>query len=173
MFMGYVSSWLLVGIPALEHLASADCIEFQTKGGGQVDPPLKGIGERRVAFAHLLEVVAWVHCVGQRGDNIGDDKPPFVVVNGAADFLVLEQGDVGFGIRRGVTHGQSSAAASARQTRTRWTILRKRNESKMGRADGAHAVGFLPVSRNTVVADWIRRVFVAAGSAYSRAVEQN
>jgi hypothetical protein len=43
--------------------------------------------------------------IRQYRNNIGDDKPPFIVVNGAADFLSLEQGDVGFGVLAGVIHG--------------------------------------------------------------------
>ena len=50
--------------------------------------------------------------VGQHGNDIRDDEPPFIVVNGAADFLSLEKGDAVFGVLAGVTHGFGSMTAA-------------------------------------------------------------
>jgi hypothetical protein len=50
-------------------------------------------------------VSLWVCRIGQCHHDIGDDKPPLVVVNCAADFLPLEQSDSPLGILFCVAHG--------------------------------------------------------------------
>ena len=62
-------------------------------------------GQLRVAAAHVLEVALWVNRVGQGRDHIRNDKPPFVIVNCAANLLALEQRNARFGIRGHVAHG--------------------------------------------------------------------
>jgi len=68
-------------------------------------PPFEGVGKRRIALAKLFEVSVSVYRIGERGNHVGDDKPPFVVVDGAADLLPLEQCDAPFGILFCVAHG--------------------------------------------------------------------
>ena len=44
----------------------------------------------------FLKVVGGIYRVGECGDDIGDDEPPFVFMEGFADFLFLKEGDFGF-----------------------------------------------------------------------------
>jgi hypothetical protein len=44
----------------------------------------------RVALLHALDVLLGVARINQGQHNIFYDKPPFVVVDGAADFAFLE-----------------------------------------------------------------------------------
>ena len=62
-------------------------------------------GQLRVTAAHIFEVALGVNRVGEGGDHVGNDKPPFAVVDGAADFLVLKKGDPSFGIGGRFVHG--------------------------------------------------------------------
>ena len=62
-------------------------------------------GQLRVTAAHILEVALRVNRVGEGGDHVGNDKPPFVVVDGAADLLVLKKRDAGFRIGGRFVHG--------------------------------------------------------------------
>ena len=98
------------GMPADEFLRATGRGELQSKGGGklpppfeavgqgggQVVPPLECLGEGGVAATHILEVACRVGGVGERGDDVDDDEPPLVGVEGFADFLFLEEGDSGF-----------------------------------------------------------------------------
>lgn len=54
-------------------------------------PPFESLGQLRVALAHVLEITLRICRIGKRGNHISDDKPPFVVVDDAANFLPLEQ----------------------------------------------------------------------------------
>jgi hypothetical protein len=70
-----------------------------------LSPPFEALGERGVTLANLFEVIGGINRIGQYRHNVGDDEPPFIVVNSAADFLSLEKGDAGFGILAGIIHG--------------------------------------------------------------------
>jgi hypothetical protein len=83
------------GVLTLENLASARSFEGQAKGGTNCTPPFEGLGKGRVALAKAFEVLGRINGVGKRDNDVGDDKPPFVIVNGAADFLALEEDDFG------------------------------------------------------------------------------
>ena len=48
-------------------------------------------GKFRIATAHVLHIALGVGGIGQRSDNIDNDEPPFVVVDGSADLLAPEQ----------------------------------------------------------------------------------
>lgn len=48
-------------------------------------------GQFRVALADFVQVVGWVDGVGQCRNHINNDKPPFVAMNDAADFLSLDR----------------------------------------------------------------------------------
>ena len=76
----------------------------------QFAPPLAVEAQIGVAPAHLLPIVGRVGGIRQGGHNVGDDKPPFVVMQGAADGLLLKNGSWGDGgILRGnfFAHGIS------------------------------------------------------------------
>ena len=92
-------------VPALELLPPARRLKRQRKGGGSIcPPPLAVQAQIRVAPAHLLPVVRRVGSIRQGGDDVSNDKPPFVVVQGAADFAALEQRHAGLRIVVGLTH---------------------------------------------------------------------
>jgi hypothetical protein len=59
----------------------------------------------RVALAHVLEITLRIGRIGQSRNHIGNDKPPFVVVDGATNFLPLKQCDSPLGILFFVAHG--------------------------------------------------------------------
>ena len=44
----------------------------------------------RVALFHPLDVLFWIARLDEGEHNIFYDKPPFIVMNGAADFFALE-----------------------------------------------------------------------------------
>jgi hypothetical protein len=73
--------------------------------GGAICPPFESLGQLRVALAHVLEITLRICRIGERGNHIGDDKPPFVVVDGAANFLPLKQCDSLLGVLFCVAHG--------------------------------------------------------------------
>ncbi len=81
------------GVPALKQLASAGRVEFEAKGGDKLSPSFESVGQKLVALAELFQIVAGINGVGQHGNDIRDNEPPFVVVNRAADFLALKQGE--------------------------------------------------------------------------------
>ena len=85
------------GVPALKQPASARRVKLKAEGG-TICPPFENFAKGRVALAELLQIVAGINGVGQHGNDIRDDEPPFGVVNGAAAFLALEQGDASFWI---------------------------------------------------------------------------
>ena len=72
-----------------------------------MSPSFEGFGEGRIPIAEFLEVIARINRIGQGRNNIRDDKPPFIVVDGAADFLPLEEGDARFWVLAAVIHGLS------------------------------------------------------------------
>ena len=63
--------------------------------GGAI-PPFESLGKPFIAGAHFFEIVRRIHRIGERGDDIGDDEPPFVLVERLADLLFLEEGDFCF-----------------------------------------------------------------------------
>jgi len=73
----------------LEFLPPTRRVKEQRKGG-QFVPPLAVQAQIGVAPAHLLPVVRRVGSIRQRGNDVGDDEPPFVVVQGATDFAALK-----------------------------------------------------------------------------------
>ena len=86
------------GVPALQQLPSARRVKLKAKGGGNLPPPLENIGQGRIAAAHILEIARRIDRIREDGHNVRNHKPPFIVVNRAADFLALEQGDASFWI---------------------------------------------------------------------------
>lgn len=78
-------------IPALEFLSSTGRVKRQRKGVVNLPPPLAVQAQSGVAPAHLLPIVRRVCGIGQRDVDVGDDEPPFIVVQGAADFATLEK----------------------------------------------------------------------------------
>ena len=58
-------------------------------------------GQLWVALANLVEIVRWIGGIGQRSNHVNHDEPPLVVVDDAANFLLLKQRDalVGIGVR--------------------------------------------------------------------------
>ena len=92
-------------VPALQLLPPACRIERQPKGGDNLSPPLAVQAQSRVAPAHLLPVVRRVRRIGQRGNDVGDDKPPLVVVQCSANLAALEQGHTRFGLAFSIRHG--------------------------------------------------------------------
>jgi hypothetical protein len=71
-----------------------------------LSPPFESLGQLWVALAEFLQIVAGINRVGQRRHHIGDDKPPFVVVDDATDFLALKQRDALCGIGFKFAHSQ-------------------------------------------------------------------
>jgi hypothetical protein len=78
-------------------------VKLQAKGGSL--PLFEGSGQLRVAPPHISEIVLWIRRVSERSNDISDDKPPFIVVNGAEDFFPLEQGDPPFRVGFRSVHG--------------------------------------------------------------------
>lgn len=70
-----------------------------------MSPPFEHVAEGRIAFAKFLEVIARLNRISEDSNNVCNHKPPFVVMDGAADLLPLEQSDVGFWVLAGVIHG--------------------------------------------------------------------
>ena len=79
---------------------------FYQKGGGNLPPPFGKLG---VTAAHIFGVALGIGRIRQRGDDIGDDKPPIVVVDGAANLLPLYEGDAVFGRVGGGAHGKEES----------------------------------------------------------------
>lgn len=77
-----------LGIGAEHGLWAAFCGDG--KGMYNLYPPFSQLG---VALLHALDVLLRVSRIDESEHNILHDKPPFVVVNGAPDFLALEQGE--------------------------------------------------------------------------------
>ena len=63
-----------------------------------MSPPFESLGQLLVTLAEFLEIIAGIDRIRQRGNDIKNDKPPFVIVDDAADFLSLKQRDALFGI---------------------------------------------------------------------------
>jgi hypothetical protein len=97
------------GVGAVELLRTPG--GFYQKGGGNLPPPFGKLG---VTAAHILGVTLGIGGIRQCGDDIGDDEPPFVVMDGAAHFLALEEGDASFGRVGGGSHGRKGGG------RRRW-----------------------------------------------------
>jgi hypothetical protein len=95
------------GVPAENPLGTAAGRELQSKGGYNLYPPFERLIQLHVTLAYSLEILRRIGRIGQDVDDVRDDEPPFVVVNGAADFLALEEGDMGFGVPGGVAHGSA------------------------------------------------------------------
>jgi len=55
--------------------------------GGNLPPSFSRL---RITATHILDVALGIDRVGRRGNDIGDDKPPLIVVDDAANFLPLE-----------------------------------------------------------------------------------
>lgn len=70
-------------------------------------PPLAVQAQVGIAPAHLLPIVRRIGGIRQGGNDVGDDKPPFVVMQGAADGLLLKHGD-----------SETVTASSHQETRT-------------------------------------------------------
>jgi hypothetical protein len=104
------------GVPALEALDATRCFKGQRKGGDKLSPPFESVSQKRIAFAELFQVVGWICGIRQRGNDIGDDEPPLVVMNGAAHFLALEEGDASFGRVGGGGHRKEESGGR------RWKI---------------------------------------------------
>jgi hypothetical protein len=98
------SSLMNANLPALEQLPSTCRVEFESKGGGNLPPPLYGFRQLRVTSAHIREIALGIHGIGQRRNHVVNDKPPLVVVDDVADFLPLKQGNMAFGVWRGFSH---------------------------------------------------------------------
>ena len=79
-----------------------------------MSPPFESVSQKRIAFAHFFQVVGWICGIRERGNDIGDDEPPFVVMDGAAHFLALEEGDASFRRFGGGSHGKKESG------RRRW-----------------------------------------------------
>jgi len=47
-------------------------------------------------LAHFLDVLPRIYAFREGDDNIGNGKPPFIVMQGLPDFLAPEQSDMGF-----------------------------------------------------------------------------
>jgi hypothetical protein len=62
----------------------------------------------RISFAHFLPIIGRISGIRQGSDDVGDDKPPFVVLHRAADFAFLKQRNAGFRIAVGFIHNESS-----------------------------------------------------------------
>jgi hypothetical protein len=58
----------------------------------------------RVPPAHLLPIVRRISGVRERGNDVSDNKPPFIFVQGAPDFAALKQCHAGLGIVIGFAH---------------------------------------------------------------------
>jgi len=80
-----------LGVPALDLLRPSGRREFQGEGGDKLAPPLEGFAQIRIPFPHLLPVVEGINGICQGGDDVCDDKPPFVVVHRATDFAFLKK----------------------------------------------------------------------------------
>ena len=59
-----------------------------------LNPPF---GKLFISVQHILQILFWVNRIGQCGNDINDNEPPFVVVNGFSDFLLFEQSNLGDG----------------------------------------------------------------------------
>ena len=70
-----------LGVPALEFLRPAGRRELQGKGGDKLTPPLEGFAQIRISFAHFLPIIGRIGGIRQGGDDVGDDKPPLIVVH--------------------------------------------------------------------------------------------
>jgi hypothetical protein len=70
-----------------------------------------------VALLHPLDVLFGVARINQGQHNVFHNKPPFIVVDRAADFLSLEKGDAGFGVWAGVIHARISENHSPTRSR--------------------------------------------------------
>jgi hypothetical protein len=79
---------------------------FYQKGGGNLPPPFGKLG---VTAAHIFDVALGIDGIRERGNDIGDDKTPFVVMDGAAHFLALEEGDAPLGRVGGGSHGKKES----------------------------------------------------------------
>ena len=53
------------------------------EGGHAAGSVIEAFGQFVVAAAHVLEVALRVNRVGEGGDHVGNNEPPFVVVDGA------------------------------------------------------------------------------------------
>ena len=89
------------------------------QGRGQFVPPLAIQAQIRVAPAHLFPIVRRVSGIRQRGNDVGDNEPPFIVVQSAPDFAALKQRHAGLWIVFRFAHHipfsfMSSAAIPAR-----------------------------------------------------------
>ena len=62
------------------------------KGGDKLSPPFEGFGQRGIAAAQLLQVIGGRGRVRQRADNVGDNKPPLLIVKDPAHRTFLEKG---------------------------------------------------------------------------------
>lgn len=63
--------------------------------GGQFVPPFESSSQQGVTPAHFLQIVGGICGIRKRGNDVADHKPPFVVMDGAANLLALEQGNAG------------------------------------------------------------------------------
>jgi hypothetical protein len=62
-------------------------------------------GQFGITLFHALNVLLGIGGIGERLHDIFDHKPPFVVMDDLADFLLLEECDARFRIRQYVAHG--------------------------------------------------------------------
>jgi hypothetical protein len=80
---------------------------------------LEDSAQIRIPFAHLLPVIGRIGGIRQSGDDVRDDKPPFVVVHRAADRALLKQRYAGLRVAVGFIHDKSSVIR-------RWPVTNSR-----------------------------------------------
>ena len=77
---------------ALPVIPSRRCFKGKRKGGGQIVPPFEGLGQRGIAAAQLLQVIGGCRRVRQRANNVGENKPPLLIVKDPAHQTFFEKG---------------------------------------------------------------------------------
>jgi hypothetical protein len=60
--------------------------------GGQIVPPFERVGKRGVAAAQLLKVIGGCGRVCQRADDVGENKPPLLIVKDPSHWTFFEKG---------------------------------------------------------------------------------
>ena len=68
---------------------------FKARGGQIAPPPLEGFPQNRISFPHLFPIFGRICGIRQDGDDVGDNKPPLIVMHRAADFALLKQCHLG------------------------------------------------------------------------------
>jgi hypothetical protein len=105
--LGLGMDWIRRKIPCVfQHwsFCRPPAVSNASARGGQFAPPLAVQAQVRVTPADLFPIVRRISGIRQRGNDVGDNEPPFIVVQSAPDFTTLKQRHAGLWIVVGFTH---------------------------------------------------------------------